>query len=71
MDGQVDQGSSMNMDSSTMNMDHGGMGTSMASMSFHLGCNEIILFNFWAVDSPGGKKNFKEIRIYSTKYFKK
>jgi len=37
-------------------MDHGSMkeGMMMMSMTFHGGCNEVILFNFWKISTVGG-----------------
>ena len=52
------------MDHQTMNhaamghqaMDHGSMkeGMMMMSMTFHGGCNEVILFDFWKISTVGG-----------------
>ena len=37
-------------------MDHGSMkeGMMMMSMTFHGGCNEVILFDFWKISTVGG-----------------
>uniref|UniRef100_A0A914C9M3 Copper transport protein n=1 Tax=Acrobeloides nanus TaxID=290746 RepID=A0A914C9M3_9BILA len=43
----MDSEGSTNMDSIT------DYGVNSLSMSFHFGYNQIILFNFWSIDSPG------------------